>query len=231
MRVAGVDGCRSGWVVATVSTGGRHRPVVETVEVLDHAKTIIERLDTGALAFVAIDIPVGLPADGPRPCDIEARRLLGPRRSSVFPAPARAVLGADDYADALVRSRAATGKGLSKQTFNLLGKIGEIDTVWRPDLGDRLVESHPELAFSRLAAGRPLATRKHDPAGRAERLGLLTAALDLGTGACPRPAGAGADDVLDALALSVTARHLAAGTAEILGGARDQAARPMQIAF
>jgi predicted RNase H-like nuclease len=44
-------------------------------------------------AMVAIDIPIGLTETGEaRTCDIEARRLVGLRRSSIFPAPDRRIL-------------------------------------------------------------------------------------------------------------------------------------------
>ena len=80
----------------------------------------------------AIDIPIGLPESGPRPADVEARRRVGPRRNSVFPAPARAVLGATTYGEACARSRQVGGKAISKQLFNILGKIAEVDALVTP---------------------------------------------------------------------------------------------------
>src|SRR5437870_3658001 len=82
-RLAGVDGCRLGWVVATDDG-------VEVVPALDD---VLVQCDA-----VGIDIPIGLPDAGPRACDVEARRRLGPRRSSVFPAPRRALLPCRDWA-------------------------------------------------------------------------------------------------------------------------------------
>jgi predicted RNase H-like nuclease len=55
-----------------------------TVEVISGFAEVLARLQTGSLAAVAVDIPIGLPATGPRSCDVEARQRLGPRRSSVF---------------------------------------------------------------------------------------------------------------------------------------------------
>ncbi len=79
-------------------------------------------LDAGRLAAAAIDIPIGLAADGsPGRADIEARRRLGPRRSSVFPAPVRAVLAAIHLRGGLrALPRRACGKAISKQLFNIL---------------------------------------------------------------------------------------------------------------
>ena len=72
--VAGVDGCRAGWVMVRRDAAGRFAaPLV--VAALD---------DLPETDMVVIDIPIGLPESGRRACDLEARALLGPRRSSVF---------------------------------------------------------------------------------------------------------------------------------------------------
>jgi predicted RNase H-like nuclease len=206
VRVAGVDGCRGGWVVATDDR-------------LFVARNIHEVLALD-VAVIAIDMPIGLPDAGPRACDVVARRRLGPRRSSVFATPVRATLAATDYPDALARHRAADGRGLSKQAYNLLPKIREVDAH---AADPRLHESHPELAFARLL-GHPAAHAKRSPSGRAERLAAL------GLTAISRLPGAAADDVLDALALVHTARHIAAGTGERLGdGARDARETTMAV--
>ena len=59
---------------------------------------------------VLIDIPIGLLDKGPdeRSCDKAARKLLGKRASSVFPAPARQALDASDYQAALAVNREST---------------------------------------------------------------------------------------------------------------------------
>ena len=173
---------------------------------------VIERFaDVVALgcdAF-AVDMPIGLLEHGPRACDVEARRRLGPRRSSVFPTPLRPMLAATTYAEAL-----AVG-GLSKQAFNLLPKIREVDAVMTPDKQKQIAEVHPELCFARLR-GQPCAAPKRTPEGRAERVAALGVALGR------PPSGAAWDDVLDACALVETARRLADRDVERLGdGARD----------
>lgn len=150
---------------------------------------------------VAIDIPIGLPDAGPRACDRMARLALGPRRSSVFPAPCRAVLGASDYAEALARSRAASGVGLSRQTWHLVPRIDEVDRLIEPADQLRFRETHPELAFSRLAGGVPMRHPKRSPAGRAQRSRLLR---DAGWSLPERLRGTRPDDVTDAAALALS---------------------------
>jgi len=200
VSVAGVDGCRRGWVVATDYGAVSVAATIADVLALD-------------VDVVAIDMPIGLPDAGQRACDVAARRELGARRASVFATPVRACLAATSYDEALARHRATDGRGLSRQAFNLLGKIRELDAVG-PE--PRLHEAHPELAFARLLGHVPRHS-KRTADGRAERL----AALELDAPpACP---GAAVDDVLDALALVHTARRIARGTAVELGdGARDR---------
>jgi predicted RNase H-like nuclease len=204
-RVAGVDGCRGGWAVALDGE----------VLVLRAFKEVLA-LD---VEVIAVDMPIGLPEAGPRGCDVDARRRLGPRRSSVFPAPVRAVLHERSYTAALALHRATDGRGLSKQAFHLLPKIAEVDAQLDP----RVIEAHPELAFARLL-GVPARHSKRSPAGHAERLAAL------GLGDAPRVRGAARDDVLDAIALTHIGRRFLVGDAEPLGdGRRDRRGLPMVI--
>ena len=217
--VAGVDGCRRGWVAAVGRVDGRGAPTVSVVSWFGELVASVER---GELVAVAVDIPIGLPARGPRRCDVEARRRLGPRRSSVFPAPVRAALGSATWEDANARSRAVDGKGLAHQVFNLLPKIHEVDGLISPSSQARVVEAHPELCFASIA-GTPLLHPKRTAAGRAARTALV------GVAPASLP-GAAADDVLDAHAVLWTARRLTTGDEERLGGGeRDERGLLMEI--
>jgi len=228
----GLDGCRAGWALATVDRDGG----VEVAVITSFADAVA-RVRDGRLAALAVDMPIGLPDDGRRAADGEARARLGHRRSTVFPTPARPVLVAADYDEALALSRRATGTGLSVQAFNLLRRMREVDQLVDPSLQDRVVECHPELAFAALA-GAPVPVSKHTAAGIAARSGLLEAALqDLGAvaGAASDlverpPRGARADDVADALAIALVARRLDRGEVERLGdGAHDRRGLRMEI--
>ena len=149
---------------------------VRVVPALDE---VVAALRSVALAAAAIDIPIGLAENGPRSCDREARRLLGPRRSSVFPAPVRAVLGATSYAQACAVSRAHCGKGLSKQLYNILGKIRAVDDVVTPRLQAQLFESCPELSFALMNGGTPMRHTKRTRDGQAARVAVLVVGLDV----------------------------------------------------
>ena len=175
------------------------------------------------LAIIAIDMPIGLSDDAPRTCDTAARKLLQPHGSRVFPAPPRAALAhANDYAAACEAALSASGKSLSKQTWNLLGAIAEVDALADDP---RLVECHPEMAFA-LMNGHPLDEKKKTPAGRDVRLELLRRWLpDLADPAY-------GDDGLDALACAWSAARIVTGEAMTLPHGevpRDAVGRPMRI--
>jgi predicted RNase H-like nuclease len=225
--VAGIDGCRGGWLVAMLPAGRPGHGADVRVH-LDLAE-VAEALRSGRLAAAAIDIPIGLPAEGSRVCDREARRLLGPRRSSVFPAPVRAVLGTASYADACAVSRAVSGKALSKQLYNIVSKIRVVDGLESPRLQQRLFEACPELSFALMAEGQPMRHPKRSAEGRAERAALLEQKPGLGPVGSAPPAGAAPDDVLDALALVWTARRYIDGSCLRLGGELDETGLRMEV--
>jgi predicted RNase H-like nuclease len=217
MRVAGVDGRRGGWVVAIVDLAAAPR-----LESLEYVAPLAPTL-ADDLAVIAIDMPIGLSDEGPRACDLAARKLLQPHGTRVFPAPPRVALAhTRDYDAACRASISATGKSLSKQTWNLLPAIAEVDALADDN---RIVECHPELAFA-LMQGHPVDERKKTPEGRAVRLDLLRKWLpDLGDPAY-------GDDGLDALACAWSASRVAAGSAIVVPTGdlpRDSAGRPMRI--
>ncbi len=203
----GIDGCRAGWVWCRRSAAGWDGGLTADLAAL---KPIIL-----ASELALVDMPIGLvsSAGGERRCDPAARALLGrPRASSVFRPPCRAALDATDYADACVINRRCTGVALSKQTWNITGKMLELDRTLSADasLRGRLREAHPELCLWGLAGGRAMLHNKRTAAGRAERrqlLGTLDADglpfLDALGAAQPKRAVA-ADDILDAATLALT---------------------------
>src|SRR5262245_22043392 len=163
--IAGVDGTRSGWVAVLCEDDLSSPRAV----CLDRLTDLPRRL-----RVVAVDIPIGLSEKGPRQADHLARTALGPRRSSVFPTPVRAVLGATSGKEACIRNERADGRRVSKQTFAILPKISEADAFIRaaPWARRTLYEVHPELSFATLA-GAPMSHAKKSQAGRAERLEVI----------------------------------------------------------
>lgn len=227
ITVAGVDGRRGGWVTAIVAlpeevntASGAHGPAAELRSLSFHES--LTDLLASDVAVIAIDMPIGL-TDGPRACDLAARKTLAPHGTRVFPAPPRAALDhVEDYAAACAAARHVMGKALSRQTWNLLRSIRYVD-----QLADdpRLAECHPEVSFA-LMNGFPVDERKKTSAGREVRLQLLRRWLpDLADPLF-------GDDGLDALACAWSAARITAGLAVTLPAGdmpRDDHQRPMRI--
>ncbi|MCH8064863.1 MAG: DUF429 domain-containing protein [Chloroflexi bacterium] len=212
MDVAGVDGCKGGWLLVRADATGQLR--IEDVSIISTFRELIAA--TAECAAIAVDIPIGLPTNEPRAADGEARKAIGPRRSSVFPAPMRAVLAASTYDQACVLSLAACGKKLSKQAFAILPKIREADEAMTPAVQERVREVHPEVSFWALNDHQPLEHAKLKPDGAAERLRLLTPAYRDDLASVNLARGAKRDDLYDACAAAWTAGRIAYGTARRL---------------
>ena len=218
--LAGVDGCRAGWVVAFV----RADLHVARVRLLPRFADLPAAPE--ASAVIAIDIPIGLPERtgyGGRAAENAVRPLLGARQSSVFSVPSRSAIAAQDYREAcrIALATSEPPRKVSKQLFMLAPKIREVDAVLRADmaLAQRVFEVHPEVAFWRLNGEAALSepkkvkSRPYEP-GLALRRKLLTGAgLPAAVVEASPPTGAGADDLIDALACAAIAQRIHAGVA------------------
>ncbi|MGY6708170.1 MAG: DUF429 domain-containing protein [Rhizobiaceae bacterium] len=226
--IAGVDGCKAGWIAVVGTT-----PADARIEIHAAFAQLVDALPTGSIT--AVDMPIGLPdriGKGGRGPESLIRPLLGQRQSSVFSIPSRAAVYAEpgpfatahDLRDAhrrasvVARQTSEPPKSISIQAFCLFPKIREIDTllVKQPELRARVIESHPELAFWRLNGEQAMALPKKvkgkvNPPGMEERKALLVRhgmarhLLDA------PPQGAGADDLLDAAAMFLIALRHAQG--------------------
>ncbi|HTT40699.1 MAG TPA: DUF429 domain-containing protein [Burkholderiales bacterium] len=216
--VAGVDGCRGGWFAVLASmTAASELPVRVTTKLCRTFEQVLAFPERPAM--IAVDMPIGLldrPLPGGRACDREARKLLGRgRASSVFTPPTRPGLAASAYSEV----RAVNGAGMSKEAFNIVPKIRELDHALAVEGQARVVEAHPELAFSVLA-GAPVQHSKKTPEGRRQRVRLLRrifgktfldpVRLRLEHGA----AQLALDDVADAYVLAYVADRVRRGTAQ-----------------
>jgi predicted RNase H-like nuclease len=225
MRIIGVDGCPQGWIAATVEFTHTHAATTSVQQVSFQIHTHLEYIVTDSTAhIIGVDMPMGLPSQsGTRLCDVEARKILSPFGSRVFPAPVRVALPhADDYARACAVSREECGRAMSRQTWNILAKIAEVDVLADDH---RLVEVHPEVSFA-LMRGAPIAQRKKTAEGRKVRLAALHEWLP------PEVTIPRSDDAVDALACAWTAMRITTGQAKTLPGIPpplDDLGRPMRI--
>lgn len=206
--IAGVDGCKGGWLVAMAS--GWPCPARPRLVLCPDFPSVLNA--TMGCAAVAVDMPMGLPDAGEgRDCDRQARALLKARHgagSRVFPPPCRAALAARDWPHFQEVHRTVAGKGVPKQVWAIAPRLREVDAALTPDLQHRVVEAHPELAFAHLA-GRVLSS-KHTAQGLGQRLAVLVAASPHALPALAEiPSGPALDDALDVLAMLATAAHVA----------------------
>ena len=208
---AGVDACPAGWLcvsrvhgLAPIST----RVFASATELFDHARDF---------AAIAVDIPVGLPLSGSRDCDGLVRAQLGPRKSSVFPVPPRAVVEVATYDEACAVAARVSGKKISKQTFELFPKILEVDTyLARSPIRDRVYEVHPELGFTHWNNGAPMNHSKKTGFGFLERYRLVESSFASGpefVRAAHDRSKVEDDDILDAFAALWTAERILAQVA------------------
>jgi predicted RNase H-like nuclease len=218
--IAGLDGCRDGWIAAIEENG------VTRLRVLRSLSGLVE---DPALIVAIIDVPIGLPETGSRRCDLLARKLLrAPRASSVFPAPIRPMLQARDHAEASRLRFAAEGKRCSIQLAAILPKIRELDGLLNPEIQLKVREGHPEVSFAVMNGGQAMSYPKRRSAGRDERIGLLR-------GHFPdvQIVLAGVErfqeDAVDAFAMLWTARRLVEGTSRTLPEAPDVDRRGLRM--
>lgn len=218
IRVAGVDGCKAGWIAVLRNPA---RPQDLRLEIFP---TFADLLKSNP-AVIAVDMPIGLPdriLAGGRGPERAARRHLGMRQSSVFTVPSRAAVYEDDYLAACETALETSEppKKVSKQCFHLFPKIREIDALMTPELEARVFEVHPELAFWRLNGEKEMSLPKKiksraNAEGLDQRRDLLVShglPKDFLDQAPPR--GCGRDDLLDAAVNSVIAERIHLGRAE-----------------
>ena len=206
----GVDWARGCWVVA--KTGDDHLVTTEpSILNVWH-----EHGRDDDVQSMLVDIPIGLPDEGVRACDQEARDRLGANGNSAFQIPRREVVEMDAYPEA----RKANSDSLGSQSWWLFPRIREVDVfLQRHDEAlSKTYESHPELCF-RALADRELESNDTED-GLEERQELL----ESGTPLCEhvqellderedaewhhRISKVRRDDVLDAAVLADTAKRL-----------------------
>ncbi|WP_306149247.1 MULTISPECIES: DUF429 domain-containing protein [unclassified Roseibium] len=212
--VAGVDGCRAGWIAVLRNLSD---PKDLKLQLFEHFADLLSVQPD--LKIIAVDMPIGLPdllgPDG-RGAEKAARKHLGMRQSSVFSVPSRAAVYEEDYRASCETSLKTSSppRKVSKQCFYLYPKIREIDGLMTPALEERVHEVHPELAFWRLNGEAEMSLPKKvksraNPEGLDQRRDLLVSKglpkpfLDQKS-----PRGCGRDDLLDAAANSLIAERI-----------------------
>lgn len=163
---AGVDACKAGWIMVKSVQETYAFGLWERVEDM-----ILENAD---IQRFLIDIPIGLGSKSHlRTIDQTLRRELAKRSSTVFNAPVREAVYAENYTEAKAKNLSIEGKSISIQSFNICPKIKETDEFLIQNNDIEIIESHPELCFKYLNGGEVVLSKKSTPEGAEERLAIL----------------------------------------------------------
>ena len=168
--IAGVDGCREGWVGVWLDQSGAVAGATSSESLEKVLQSIPE------LKIAGIDMPIQLLDAPTRLADTQARRALGPERGrSIFPALPRFTIEERwlnaEFNDVNATCRQLYGRAFSRQSLHLRAKIAEVNRMERE--GFPVIEVHPELSFTAMNSGRPLTFSKKTWGGFRERISLL----------------------------------------------------------
>lgn len=214
MDFLGVDGCKGGWLAVKLSLFNDWE-----VNLFSSFAQLWKK--HAAAALILVDIPIGLREGSSakrsgerqeRRCDKEARKLLGSRRACVFRVPCRPAVYAESYDQASAKNKKLTGTRIFKATWNIVGKIREVDEFLsnNPEARESVREIHPELCFWSLNHCRPLQYPKRQEKGYQERIEILQPiyppAQTIVESANYSQKEVKKDDILDALSAALTAK-------------------------
>ena len=234
IKYVGVDGCPCGWIGVGLDDGGGSevKASIKFCELIEHFKdacVILVDVPIGLVEDVE-DVK-----QGGRDCDRKARKKLGAKRqSSVFPVPSRQFVNevmdnpcwdyenAKTWLDEKLKNE-PTGVGVNSQTFSITRAIGEVDKalpLLDESASSKVRESHPEVCFWALNGGKPdssILPGKGTPSGFRERIETLRQCAQYVDGInvdaiCKEArrkytkTQVANDDILDALALAITAK-------------------------
>ena len=233
-KISGVDGCKGGWLAFHFD--GK-------IWSENHYKEISKLYSESNSKLILIDIPIGLRTteSSERLCDLESRKILNKRKSSIFPAPSRLTIRCNEYRRALQKNKEATGRGLSKQSFNIIPKIKEVDDLiqsvnYNPR-NKRIREVHPEVCFWGLNEFSEMNYKKKSALGICERMQVLGNYIkDVDkifdqTRSRYYKTQVADDDIIDALVCAVTALFNGSLSTFPLAPETDTKGIPMEIVY
>jgi predicted RNase H-like nuclease len=195
---------------------------------------------------ILVDSPIGLPTDGRRACDVQAKNRLDSQQRSVFYTPTRAAVYEQNLDDAKQINEREAGFSIQNQAWSVVSRIRELDEFldMYPGARDRVSETHPEVCFYALNGRTPVTESKQTASGLERRRDLLTEeyadaraiyeqSVSRYTEPDYAPTVSGVDDILDALAAAVTARRDADGLSRLPehNPPADERGLPMQIVY
>lgn len=193
---------------------------------------------------ICVDIPIGLPTNTMRACDVEAKKKLQHRQRRVFYTPIRDAVYQQNLDEAKELNEREANFSIQNQAWSIVPRIREVDEFldMYPSARDRLYETHPEVCFWALNGRTVVDAPKTSDEGIARRKALLVdeypQAATLFEHAVSRytappyaPMVSGPDDIVDALAAAITA-HQGPDVSTIPGNPpTDERGLPMRIIY
>jgi predicted RNase H-like nuclease len=214
---AGVDGCRAGWFAVFLAEKNE-KNCEWKIGIFPKFSFLIDFLKKEyeqAEPLILIDIPIGLRPGGrgERLSDRGARSVLKIRKSSIFPVPCREAIYSESYEKACKVNEKLNGKRISKQAWNIVPKIRDVDSflIQNEIYREKVKEVGPEICFQSFT-DFPMKYSKKSPEGFLERKEVLKSVcmftdeiIEAALSKYRRKEVA-KDEILDALAAAITAQ-------------------------
>ena len=205
--LGGVVPCPGGWLIVPARLAG----VTVVADEPEVVKTLLDVLEyKPKFDAAAIYATIGFndePAGPYRPCDDEARELVGwPRLVAIRPTPSRRALHAPTREEALELEPWLTRDDLRRFKW-----MRECEREFQPFHQRNYFAAHPDLTFTQLNDDKPLTTSPYQQPGVLERMNLIREKLPGLEEIVTRtpPPGAAQVHLLQATGLVWTARRAA----------------------
>lgn len=194
---------------------------------------------------ILVDVPIGLPSESRRACDIEAKRTLNQQGRSVFYTPIRDAVYEQNLENAKEINEEA-GYSIQNQAWGIVPRIREVDEFldMNPGARDRVFETHPELCFYSLNGHETVPPKKTEEGinrrealiadEHSEAVSIYEKAYDLYLSPEYASFLRAKDDILDALVAAITARRTQSELTRLPDGddpPRDARGLPMQMVY
>jgi len=205
--LGGIVPCPGGWLIVPARLSGV-TVVTDEPEVVPSLLDVLEYKPKFDAAAIHATIGFFDQPSGPyRPCDLEARAIVGwPRRVAIRPVPSRAALHAATRAEALELEPWLTRDDLRRFKW-----MRECEREFQPFHQRHFFAAHPDLTFAQLNGDRPMRSSPYQRDGILERMNLLREKMPGVEEMVTRmpPPGAAPVHMLQATGLLWTARRAA----------------------
>lgn len=205
--LGGVVPCPGGWLIAPARLAGV-TVVGDELEVVTSLLDVLEYKPKFDAAAIYATIGFSDEPAGPyRPCDEEARELVGwPRMVAIRPVPSRRALHAATRDEAI-----SIEPWLTRDDLRRFKWMRECEREFQPFHQRNYFAAHPDLTFTQMNNDEPLTTSPYQQQGVLQRVNLIRdkmPGLEEFVSRTP-PAGAAQVHVLQATGLLWTARRAA----------------------